>query len=448
MLELKQAREIKGSVCLPPCPDLYFLSACIAIVTGTETHITAVGDSPLVASIENRLAGQADFVHEEDKRIICPKKESDSTTIALPYPELPYADLVVFMLMGAGKTLVFEGLPQSRIDRWRRSAETIGGGIETNVSGNRVALYQASNKDFSVPKVPVPPNALHSYLGLALGRRMSVTLKTEYPFTSPLRHVLAVFGLEAAVRSNTTAKDADPLTKRLRFMGVKRKEQTGPVYIISADFSVKPESPVQIELPGDQILASTLLVAKSVVQRGALTIENVPLESWASGMVNLLRKMGCKPGMQETRRGSYGAIGMVQLQAFTVQGRKTECVPLFQHSGHLPAMVVLSCFAKGQSVFRRLELLRDDRPDPIEQMLYCVRMLGGRHGEMPDGMVIDAAHAYDGFDLEEELPASMAAACAAGALRCTGKSTIADRSLCYRWPSFKKLLDSICTYRS
>lgn len=448
MLELRQARGIKGTVTLPPCPDLYFLSACIAVATGAEAHIGPVDDTPLTADFERRLAAQADIKRQNDRRMVRPKSDNGSSTVELPYPELPHADLVAFMLLGAGKTLMFESIPQTKVDAWRRVLRTAGCDLELSGSADRTALYLSTESAFTIPDVPVPPNALHPYLGLAIGQGRPISFTTDYPFVSPLRHVLPAFGFEPEVRSSAAGREADPLAKRLRFLGVKRREQAGQSFTTTVDFAARPQGPAEIDLPGDRMLAATLMLAKSVVQRGSLVIENVPLESWSTAMLNHLRKMGCRAGTQESRRSSYGAAGMVQLQAFTVQGRKAECVPLFQYVDQLPAMVVLSCFAKGQSVFRALDPLHDERPDPIERMLHCVRTMGGRHGEMPDGMVIDGAQTYDGFDVTEELPASMAAACAAGALRCAGKSTVAAASLHRRWPSFGELLDAVCEYRT
>jgi 5-enolpyruvylshikimate-3-phosphate synthase len=110
-------------------------------------------------------------------------------------------------------------------------------------------------------------------------------------------------------------------------------------------------------------------------------------------------------------------------------------------------MVVICCFARGQSVFRGLEQLRYNDPDGIELILECVRALGGRHGEMPDGIVIDGLKQFDGFDLELELPASLSGACAVAGLKCMGKTTIADTALLERWPEFPSILEGICEYR-
>ena len=107
-------------------------------------------------------------------------------------------------------------------------------------------------------------------------------------------------------------------------------------------------------------------------------------------------------------------------------------------------LVVLSSYASGQSVFRNLEDLHNETPDLIEQYLSCVRLLGGRHGEMPDGIVIDGAKQYDGFDLTESVSAALSGACAIAGVRCSGKTTIEDSRILERWPDFAKLMEKIC----
>jgi 3-phosphoshikimate 1-carboxyvinyltransferase len=109
--------------------------------------------------------------------------------------------------------------------------------------------------------------------------------------------------------------------------------------------------------------------------------------------------------------------------------------------------VVVAAFAQGQSVFRGLEDLRRDEPDGIGQVLSLARAAGIRHGEMPDGIVIDGGRQYDGFDLSDHLPAPLAAAAAAAALHCMGKTTINDESIVRRWPRFSEMLHSLCEFR-
>jgi 5-enolpyruvylshikimate-3-phosphate synthase len=191
-----------------------------------------------------------------------------------------------------------------------------------------------------------------------------------------------------------------------------------------------------------------LILAKTLVPRGMLIIENMVLESWNTATLDQIRKMGCRPAIQETDETAFGTVGMVQLQKFTPGPRKLDCTPRYLYAEQLGTLVALACFTRGQSVFRSLEDLRLDEPDSIEQMLYCVRTLGGRHGTMPDGMVIDGARDYDGFDLTEPLPATMSGPCVIAGLRCAGKSTIEDKSLLERLPQLPGILEEICQYRA
>jgi 5-enolpyruvylshikimate-3-phosphate synthase len=182
------------------------------------------------------------------------------------------------------------------------------------------------------------------------------------------------------------------------------------------------------------------------VQRGQLFIGNMPVEPWACAILHFLRRMGCTAGIQQEAQTSFGAAGVVSLQKFKLSGHKIDCKPLYLYQRQLPMMVVCAVFAQGQSVFRELEDLRNDIPDPIERLLACVRLLGGRHGEMPDGIVVDGAKQYDGFDANEPYPASVNGTLAIAGLKCTGISAIEESDILRRWPSFATLLDTVCHY--
>ena len=228
----------------------------------------------------------------------------------------------------------------------------------------------------------------------------------------------------------------------------KTTGSTGLSFTVSGDFSRRTTTEAaRIVLPGDDVLAAVTIAAKALVQRGNLIIENVPLEPWATQSLQLLRKMGLTPGIEETGTTTFGAVGNLQLQRFERIGRKIDCVPLYQFSRQLPSMVVVGAFAKGQSVFRQLGDLRDDTPDGIEEILTCLRAMGVHHGEMPDGIILKGANQYDGFDLSQSLPPATSAAFAVAGLVCIGKSTVCDEGLCGRFPDFAALLDSIGEFR-
>jgi len=123
-------------------------------------------------------------------------------------------------------------------------------------------------------------------------------------------------------------------------------------------------------------------------------------------------------------------------------------VPLYQHEMQLPAMAVMTLFAEGESVFRGLSGLRSDPPDAVARVLAFLNALNAHAGELlPDGFVLRGAAQYDGFDVAEALPAHVAGAWAAAALKCMGASSIDDSLIVERWPEFFTMLDRLCEYR-
>ncbi len=447
MLEIHPAKEISGELTLPPDPDLYVLSNAIAVALGRGARIAPMGAAPIWHYWEEQLQSIVSVTAENGFGIIQPRTDDGSSFVRLPYGLLPFRELIVFALLGAGKTVALAGASQNRIDYWQSLARTFGCTPTQSEFDGDPALALPSESALRIPDTFIEANSIHALLGLAMGMRSPVSAQIDYLFSSPLRSVLPCFGIELSVKSNQALKESDPLARRIRMMQARKKTEIKQTFTLTADFSASG-CEAKIHLPGDALLSAVAFAAKSLVQKGNLIVANTPLETWNNAFLNYVRKMGCRFGVQETGETSFGTAGMVQLQRFSLVGRKMQCTPRYQYLSQLPVMVVLSTFAAGQSVFRNLEDLRRDSPDPIEEILACVRLIGGRHGEMPDGMVIDGAKQFDGFDCVEELPAALSGACAVSGLRCTGKTTVADKAITQRWGDFKALLDTVCEYRT
>ncbi len=447
MLEIQRSKEIAGTITLPPNPDFLLLSLFIALTVNRHTRITPVDDTPLITQYKNLLSEHLAISQTEAYCEVNPLSEKGPSFILLPSGEIPYRDFIVFLLLGLKKTVGFNKLSPNRFSLWQQKASQFGCELEKDQREDAVAISLTPNSIFEVPGDILDPNSVHPCIGLSLGMKKHLTFSINHQFQSPLRHILSAFGYEPVIKSTYEKKSSNPLQKRMRFMVPKSKSKSDSKlsFTISIDFTDPPSEINAITLPGDDILASLLIAAKSLVQKGQFFLGNVPLEPWNSATLNYIRKMGCNPGIQEEQQTSFGSTGIISLQKFKLIGHKMDCRPLYHYQRQLPAMVVLATFAQGQSIFRSLEELRNDIPDTIEQMLACIRLLGGRHGEMPDGIVVDGAKLNDGFDLTESFTAGINGACAISALKCNGTSTIDDRAISERWPSFKKILDSVCT---
>jgi hypothetical protein len=450
---------MQGSVRLPPSSDLFFISIIMALAAKVTARISPLSDIPLVPWWEKTLAGHAAFSCDNGSCTVEPK-EGASSPITLSYDDLrPYRDFVVFCLLGLKKTLIIDPLPQKRYDAWSMIASECGCTLQTADHGGARTVSLTGEEHFRVRDTLKTADMMHPLLGLALGLGKQVAIATDTAFSSPLRHIVPVFGYEFSVSNNLRDNNENPLIRRMRFIQLGKKSEGPLVYTVKADFSrraCEPNNaqagapsgaPVEVTVGGDDVLCSILIAAKCVVPRGSLIIENAGMESWNTQSLSLVKKMGGVVAVQETGDTSFGSVGTVSLQKFGLSGRKVDCDPLFTFVHQLPAMMVIAAFAQGQSVFRGLSDLRSDEPDGIGLLLSLARSAGIRHGEMPDGIVIDGGRQYDGFDLSDQLPAPLAAAGAAAALHCMGKSMINDEAIVRRWPRFSEMVLSLCVFR-
>jgi len=449
VLEIRHAKEIAGSYELPPNPDFFLIVICCVLAFRKKVAVTPMSDTPLISSYKNLFTEHLTIHQQGTVCEITPHPE-ETSSILVPYINLPYHDFIVFLLLGLGKTVLFKDLPEKRLSVWKKQITHFGFNIESHHTEDTISLFLAADGVFSIPEDILDINLVHQCLGLAFGLRKKCTFTIDHPFQSPLRHLLPCFGYEMNIKSNYEKKEKTQLEKRLRFLSPKllKKSDSKMSFAVSIDFTNSQADEVTITLPGDDILASTLLTAKSLIQKGQLVLGNVPLEPWSCAMINYIRKMGCNPAIQEKRQTSFGSTGVVSLQKFKCIGHKMECKPLYHYRRQLPAMVALATFAKGQSLFRALEDLRNDAPDPIEQLLACIRLMGGRHGELIDGIVIDGAKQYDGFDLPDSFSAALNSALAAAGLKCNGTTTINDTAIIQRWPDFREVINTLCIFRT
>lgn len=449
MLQIQKVKEIRGRVELPPNPDLFLLTLSIALAAKKSVRITPVSATPLIHQIQESFAQHLDIVHEDTCCRVSPK--ADAGLILMPQTGSQFDDFIVFLFLGLQKTVALKNLSPKKLALWQQRAAGFGCRIESKQFDDATTgLYLASFDAFTAPAEPLDQNTIHPCMGLALGLNKKIQGTLEQQFHTPLRHILPRFGYELTIKAAYEKRETDPLKRRLRFIAPKlaKKQESRVSYTMAADFSCARQDDVTVELPGDDTLAAILLAAKSLVQKGQLVISNAPLEPWSCAVMSYLRKMGCNEGIQEERTTSFGPAGMLCLQKFNLAGHKMECNPLYYFKKHLPAMAVIATFAEGQSVFRGISELHNETPDAAAQIVRCVERMGGRYGELPDGMVIDGAKQYDGFDIAEELPAALSGACVAAGLKCNGTTTIADAAILQRWPGFRELLESICVYKS
>jgi hypothetical protein len=449
MLTVNPVKSLQGKFDLPSSQDLFLLAVVTAVASNQPVVIKPIKISPLLNHWCDEFSRLASFQFDSGSCTVKPISSEDATSfLMLDYDYLPYKDLIIFILLGIGKTVAFRSVSQKRIDVICETIRRYGADCEVKTfdgnPGITLSKPPSISETFKVEERDISP-----LMGLYLGTRSAFTLQTTFPFANPLRHLAPVFGYEISFKS-AVPRENDPFARRLKMLQSATSNNQGQKFNLTCDFShpKTSEELIEISLPGDEILSTVMLSAKCLFPKGSFVISNMPLETWAAPALSFIRKMGCKVSVQETHRTSFGSAGMFSVQKCDLVGRKVECNPSSLYSVHLPAMTVLAAFAKGQSVFRNLQDLRNDEPDGIDQLETCIRTLGARHGEMPDGIVMDGGKDFDGFDLAGNIPAHIAASFAIAGLKCMGTTTIEDETLKMRWPDFESYLSQLYDLRS
>ncbi len=453
MLSIKPARSVQGKIDLPDSPDLFLLASIIAIASHRPVRIKIDRLTPLLELWIDILKTHADVEILDGTVVTVGKKTGECAAfIVLPFDILPYKDFIVFTLMSIGKVVALKNAGQKRVDAIIKKAKKFGFTVQSeNYSGNP-GLSITDVPDVLNTAIEIYDDDVAPLAGLLLGQKKSASYLVDFHYAHPVRNVASLFGFEFAIRS-TVVKETDPLARRIKMMQGKKKSQvsSGQQFQLILNFENlqnAKEDILDITLPGDEVLGAILITAKCLHSKSSFVINNLPLETWGSPVITLLKKMGCKVSAQESSRTSFGSTGMFSIQKCDLYGRKVECRPSQAYIPYLPSMVVLACFAEGQSVFRDLEDLRNDEPDGIDLIEHCIRTLGARHGEMPDGIVVEGGKSFDGFDITENLAPWLSGSLAVAGLKCMGDTSIEDTSLLQRWPAFNEMLAGICEFRT
>jgi hypothetical protein len=445
------------------------LAACAAKL---RINVNGINNSAVIDDILRSLQSHADINIADSTMSISPKSINtavntvDNNTdnansgeeallLTLPDSLLPYRTVYLFMGLGMGKTVVSRSTPQRQLADFAAIARRIGITVES-INIDETMGLQAVSFDGGIAESSCPnEDDCAALLAFLLGRREKLTFSiTDYHLSTPLRRLAHALGLNVSARQNAPAGEDGEMARRLRFMRGKQKgsidAQNQQSFIVEADFSTAAAAPanaVNITIPGDETLAAALITAKALIPKGDFELSNAALDPWATQAASFLKKMGAKINTEEQTKTAFGPTGAVTVQKSERAGRKARCVPLYQFLGQLPCMTIAAAFAEGKSVFRELEPMRLFDPDGLEQLEQCLRPLGIRHGEMPDGIVIEGAREFDGFDILEPLPAHIAAAFCAAGVKCVGKTSIADDLIFARWPDFEKIISEIFEFR-
>lgn len=147
--------------------------------------------------------------------------------------------------------------------------------------------------------------------------------------------------------------------------------------------------PQKIEICGDISSAAYFIVAGLIVPNSELILTNVGLNPTRTGIIEVVKQMGGNIEILDLRNVSGEEVGDIkitysELKACTIKG---EIIPKL--IDELPVIAVLATQAKGTTIIKDAQDLRNKESDRIKAIVAELKKIGADIEETSDGFVIN-----------------------------------------------------------
>lgn len=198
--------------------------------------------------------------------------------------------------------------------------------------------------------------------------------------------------LLAAVQAHGGTEIADPVPSRdhsermLRAMGVDLVRRgdclqlVGPQRLLAHDWRV----------PGDISSASPLIAAAVLGDGSQLQVQRVGINPTRIGFLNVLRRMGADLQIYADADDAEEPVGSVSVRGDAGLHAVEVCaeeIPLL--IDEVPLLIVVACFARGQTAIHGISELRVKESDRVESMLQPLRQLGAKVDVVGDSLRVE-----------------------------------------------------------
>ncbi|MBF8301488.1 MAG: 3-phosphoshikimate 1-carboxyvinyltransferase [Acidobacteria bacterium] len=200
----------------------------------------------------------------------------------------------------------------------------------------------------------------------------------------------------------------------------------------------------ELVVPGDLSSAAFWMVAASALPGSEVTIEGVGLNPTRAGMLDILRRVGARLDVDETRCGDAGEpMGTIIVRHGTLLDTHIAPHEVPGVIDELPALAALATHGGALSVSGAGEL-RVKESDRISALAEGFRRMGADIEEQPDGFEVRATRRLRGGEVDAHNDHRLAMAFAIAALGASGPTTIHDAgAAAVSYPEFFSVLESL-----
>jgi len=170
----------------------------------------------------------------------------------------------------------------------------------------------------------------------------------------------------------------------LKYMGAEIETKNTTVKIKKSDLK-----PVEINICGDISSAAYFIAAGLIVPNSDIILKNVGLNPTRTGILDVVKKMGGNLQIINQYTLSGEPAGDIRVQTSDLNSCTIEKDLIPRLIDELPIIAVLAAKAKGQTIVKDAQDLRNKESDRIKAVVNELSKIGADIIETEDGFVID-----------------------------------------------------------
>ena len=147
-------------------------------------------------------------------------------------------------------------------------------------------------------------------------------------------------------------------------------------------------APIEIDICGDISSAAYFIVAALIVPNSKIILKNVGLNPTRTGILDVAQKMGANIKILDKKEVYGENVGDIQIEYSELNGCEISSEIIPRLIDEIPIIAVLATQAKGKTVIKDAQDLRNKESDRITAVVTELKKLGTNIEETSDGMII------------------------------------------------------------
>jgi 3-phosphoshikimate 1-carboxyvinyltransferase len=202
--------------------------------------------------------------------------------------------------------------------------------------------------------------------------------------------------------------------------------------------------PGDIDVPGDLSSAAFPMIAAALVPDSELTLRNVGVNPTRTGILDVLRTMGCTITESNPRTANREPRADLVVRSSALSGTEITGDMIPKIIDEIPVLAIAAVRARGRTVVRDAAELRVKETDRIAALARNLTAMGVRIDVFDDGFAIEGPQELKGAVVDSMNDHRIAMAFAVAGLIAEGKTTITNTECAdISFPGFFDLLEEV-----